>query len=58
MLKSYALNINKINLSNLIKGLPFTVLCTLVKNRIRIDINILADTKANRVAFIDIALAN
>jgi hypothetical protein len=52
------LKIQKINLLNLIKGSPFTVLCTLAKNRIGINFNILTNTKANRFAFINITFAN
>ena len=52
------LDINKIDLSNLIGGAPLIVLCTLVKNRIGIDIDILVDTRANKFAFIDTTLVD
>jgi RNase H-like domain found in reverse transcriptase/Reverse transcriptase (RNA-dependent DNA polymerase)/Integrase zinc binding domain len=39
-------------------GSPLTVPCTLIKNGIGIDIDILADTGANGFAFIDTTLAN
>ena len=39
-------------------GSPLTVPCTLTKNGIGIDIDILADTGANGFAFIDTTLAN
>jgi predicted aspartyl protease len=39
-------------------GLPFTVPCTLAKNGIGIDLDILADTGANGFAFIDATLAD
>jgi hypothetical protein len=45
-------------LSNLIKGSFFTVLCTLAKNRIEIDFDIFADTRANRFVFIDITFVD
>jgi hypothetical protein len=35
------------------RGSPLIVLCTLAKNGIGIDLNILADTTANGFAFID-----
>ena len=54
----YTLDIQEINLSNLIEGSPFTVLCTLAKNGIGIDLDILADTGANKFAFIDTTLAD
>jgi hypothetical protein len=38
-------------------GSPLTVLCTLAKNGIGIDLDILADTRANGFAFIDATLA-
>ena len=38
---------------NLIGGLLLIVLYTLVKNRIEINLNILADTRANRFVFIN-----
>ena len=40
------------------EGSPLTVLCTLAKNRIGIDLNILADTGANGFAFINTILAD
>ena len=39
-------------------GSPLTVPCTLAKNGIGIDLNILADTRANGFAFIDATLAD
>ena len=54
----YTLSINKIDLSNLIGGSPLIVPCTLIKNRIGIDIDILADTRANGFVFINTTLAN
>ena len=51
-------NINKINLSNFIKGLSLTVLYTLVKNKIKINFNTLTDTKANRFVFINLTLTS
>ena len=45
-------------MSNLMGGSPLTIPCTLVKNGIGIDIDILADTGANGFAFIDTALAS
>jgi hypothetical protein len=51
-------NINKINLFNLIKGSSLIVLYTLAKNKIRIDFNILINTKANRFVFINLTLAD
>jgi predicted aspartyl protease len=45
-------------LTNLIGGLPLTVSCTLVKNRIGIDLNVLVDTGVNGFAFIDSTLAD
>ena len=54
----YILDIQEINLSNLIKGSSLTVLCTLAKNRIEVDFNILADTRANRFVFINTTFAD
>ena len=39
-------------------GSPLTIPCTLIKNGIGIEIDILADTGANGFAFIDTTLAN
>jgi hypothetical protein len=39
-------------------GSPLTVLCTLAKNGIRVDLDILADTRANGFAFINAILAD
>jgi hypothetical protein len=39
-------------------GSPLTVPCTLAKNGIGIDLDILADTRANGFAFINATLAN
>ena len=50
----FILNINKINLFNFIKDLPFMVLCILVKNKIRINFNTLINTKTNRFVFINL----
>ena len=52
------LNICKIDLSNLISSSPFTVPTTLVKNRIKVDLNVLANIEANSFAFINTALAS
>jgi hypothetical protein len=52
------LDIQKIELSNLIEGSSLTVLYTLAKNRIEIDLDILADTRTNRFVFIDIILVD
>jgi hypothetical protein len=52
------LNIQEIDLSNLMGGSPLTVPCTLAKNGIGIDLDILADTGANGFAFIDTTLAD
>jgi hypothetical protein len=52
------LDIQEIDLSNLIKGSSFTVLYTLAKNRIEIDLDILVDTGANRFVFIDTTLVD
>jgi len=45
-------------LFNLIRGSPLTVPCTLAKNKIRINLDILADTRANGFAFINTTLAD
>jgi hypothetical protein len=45
-------------LSNLIEGSSFTVLCTLAKNRIEIDLDIFIDTRTNRFVFIDITFTD
>jgi predicted aspartyl protease len=45
-------------LTNLIGGLPLTVSCTLVKNGIGIDLNVLIDTGANGFVFIDLTLTD
>ena len=45
-------------MSNLIGGSSLTVLCTLAKNRIRIDFDILVDTGANGFVFINATLAD
>ena len=50
----FTLNINKIDLFNFIKDLFFIVLYILVKNKIRIDFNILINTKANKFVFINL----
>ena len=55
-LELYTLDIQEIDLSNLIKSSLLTVLYTLAKNRIEVDFDILADTRVNRFAFIDITL--
>jgi hypothetical protein len=52
------LDIQEIDLSNLIRGSSLTVLCTLTKNEIGIDLDILVDTGANRFVFIDMTLAD
>jgi hypothetical protein len=52
------LKIQKINLSNLIRGSPLIVLCTLAKNRIGINFDILVNTKANRFVFINITFVD
>jgi hypothetical protein len=52
------LDIQEIDLSNLIEGSPLTVLYTLAKNRIEIDLDILADTGANGFVFIDTTLTD
>jgi hypothetical protein len=52
------LKIQKINLLNLIRGSPLIVLCTLAKNKIGINLNILVDTRANRFVFINTTLVN
>ena len=52
------MDIQEIDLSNLIKGSLFTVLCTLTKNEIGIDLDILVDTRANGFVFIDTTLAD
>ena len=49
-------NINKIDLFNLIKGLSFIVLYILIKNKIKINLNILINTKANSFVFINLTL--
>ena len=54
----FVLDISKVNLTNLIEGPPLIVLCTLVKNRIRVNFNILIDTRVNRFTFIDIDLVD
>ena len=45
-------------MSNLIEGSLLTVLYTLAKNGIGINLNILADTRANGFVFIDATLAD
>ncbi len=52
----FILDISKVNLTKLIEGPLFIVLYTLVKNRIRVNFNILIDTRVNRFIFIDIDL--
>ena len=52
------MDIQEIDLSNLMGGSPLTVLCTLAKNGIGIDLDILVDTGANGFAFIDTTLAD
>jgi predicted aspartyl protease len=52
------LDILEIDLSNLMGGSPLTVPCTLAKNGIGIDLNILVDTGANGFVFIDTTLAD
>jgi hypothetical protein len=54
----YALDIYKIDLSNLMGGSPLIVLCTLAKNGIGINLDILVDTRANGFAFIDVTLVD
>jgi hypothetical protein len=54
----FVLNINKIDLFNLIKNPLFTVLYTLIKNKIRINFNVFINTKANRFVFINLTLIN
>jgi hypothetical protein len=48
----------KIDLSQLIGGRHFIVLCTLSKNRYRITLSALIDSRANSFAFIDTAYVN
>ena len=43
---------------NLIRGTPLIVLYTLAKNKIRINLDILVNTKANGFVFINTTLAN
>jgi len=52
----FTLDISKVDLTKLIGGPPLIVLYTLTKNRIRVDFNILIDTRVNRFVFIDIDL--
>ena len=52
----FILNINKINLFNLIKGLSFIVLYILIKNKIEINLNIFINTKTNSFVFINLTL--
>ena len=52
----FTLDISKVNLIKLIEGPPLIVLYTLTKNRIRVNFNILIDTRVNRFIFIDINL--
>ena len=54
----FVLDISKVNLTKLIEGPPLIVLCTLTKNRIRVNFNILVDTRANRFTFIDTDLTD
>jgi hypothetical protein len=57
-LGSYTLDIQEIDLLNLIGGSLLTVLYTLAKNRIGIDLDILTDTGANGFTFIDTTLTD
>jgi len=52
------LDISEVDLTKLIGGPPLTVLCTLTKNRIGVNFNILIDTRANRFVFIDTDLVD
>ena len=54
----FVLDISKVDLTKLIGGPSLTVLCTLTKNRIRVDFNILIDTRANRFIFINTDLVD
>jgi hypothetical protein len=58
ILELYILDIYKIDLSNLIKSSSFTVLYTLAKNRIEIDLDIFVDTRVNRFVFINITFTD
>ena len=49
----FTLDISKVNLTKLIRGPPLIVPCTLVKNRIGVNFNILIDTRVNRFVFIN-----
>ena len=54
----FVLDISKVDLTKLIGGPLLIVLCTLAKNRIGVDFNILTNTRANRFTFIDIDLTD
>ena len=54
----FILDISKVDLTKLIGGPPLIVLCTLAKNRIGVNFNILVDTRVNRFTFIDIDLVD
>jgi hypothetical protein len=54
----YILDIQEIDLLNLIEGSSFIVLYILAKNRIEINLDIFADTEANRFVFIDMTFAD